>query len=164
MSQFRILFQDKKLTSVSRQIVKEQFDEMAEKGGWWNVSTTQRQYTGGRCKYLFDCVYQTALPNVCNRWLIVDSKTGKQRTIETSDELHLCMKTEFLEITIINRETGEAKKTAGSSTVLEDDKFYMEFEEQVIQLLTEMGGFGDLGCLSRDEWVERKHPKNIENY
>lgn len=153
---FKLLFQDNTLHHVSRQILKEQIEEMAKIGGWWNFVATQRQYTPTRYKYLFDCVYQEALPRVAHRYQIVEN--GQPRPIKNTEELHLCMKWEFLSVQIIEPETGVISRIPGTSTALEDKEFYQEFEENVIAHLTELGGFPD-GCLSREEWAELKHPR-----
>jgi len=158
MSHFRICFQDNKIHPVSRQILQEQFQEMQEKGGWWNFTTTQANYTPTRYKYLFDCVYKDALPNVAHRFQVI-GKDGKQRPLETASELHEYMKWAFNSILILNPETGEVCRVPDTSTKLDDNKFYSVFEEKVIQLLTEMDAFGADGCMSRDEWAEKKHPK-----
>jgi hypothetical protein len=158
MSHFKICFPDHKIHPVSREILREQIAQMADKGGWWNISTTQANYTPTRYKYLFDCVYKDALPNVANRFQVI-GKDGKQRPLETTDELHEYMKWAFNSILILNPETGEVCRVPDTSTKLDDNKFYSVFEEKVIQLLTEMDAFGADGCLSRDEWAEKKHPK-----
>jgi hypothetical protein len=158
MSQFRLYFQDKKLHPISREIMREKFEEMAEKGGWWNFSTTQANYTPTRYKYLFDCVYKNALPNVAHKFQVI-GKDGKQRPLEKPEELHEYMKWAFNSILILNPETGEVCRVPDTSTKLDDNKFYSVFEEKVIQLLTEMDAFGADGCMSRDKWAQMKHPK-----
>ena len=155
---FKLLFQDRQLHPVSREIMREQFAEMAEKGGWWNFSTTQANYTPTRYKYLFDCVYKNALPNVAHRFQVI-GKYGKQRPLETAKELHEYMKWAFNSVLILNPETGEVCRVPDTSTKLDDRKFYDTFEEKVIQLLTEMDAFGADGCMSREQWAEMKHPK-----
>ena len=158
---FRLYFQDRALHPTSRQILKEQIQEMANKGGWWTLTATQRAYTPTRYKYLFDCVYQSALQVAATKYKIWNAAVGDFQFIETVEDLHTCMKTEFLKIQICNTETGEIMTTIDSSTRLEDAKFYQVFEEQVIQALTEMGCFDEDGCMSRDEWAETKKAKQI---
>jgi hypothetical protein len=159
MSQFRLYFQDKALHRVSREILRERLQEMAEKGGWWNFTTTQANYTPTRYKYLFDCVYKNALPEAVKKYKIWNPSKQDFEYIKTAQDLHTCMKTEFMRIQIYNTETCEIMTTIDSSTRLEDKAFYQVFEEKVIQHLTEMGCFDADGCMSRDEWAEMKHPK-----
>lgn len=158
----RLYFQDNALHRVSRQILKEAVETMAKAGGWWTVQATQRSYTPTRYKYLFDCVYADAMPNVAERYQILDPATGRHRGLESVEELHLCMKWEFLSIQLVDPTTGEITRIPGTSTQLDDRKFFDEFVEQVICHLTELGGYGVDGCLSREEWAELKHPKNQE--
>jgi hypothetical protein len=159
MSQFRLYFQDRKLHPVSREIMREQFAEMAEKGGWWWFTATQRNYTGSRYKYLFDCVYQSALQIAATKYKIWNPAKAEFEFIETVEDLHTCMKAEFMRIQVYNAETNELMIAIDSSTRLDDKEFYSIFEEKVIQALTEMGCFDADGCMSRDEWARMKHPK-----
>lgn len=156
---FRLYFQDNALHPVSRQILKEQVEEMAAKGGWWNFTATQRQYTPTRYKYLFDCVYQSALQVAATKYKIWNPATGEFSFIETTAQLHTCMLYEFNSVQVVNVTTGELCRVTESSTKLDDKEFYATFEEQVIQALTEMGCFDADGCMSREEWAEMKHPK-----
>jgi hypothetical protein len=159
MSQFRLYFQDKKLHPVSREIMREQFAEMAKKGGWWWFTATQRNYTGSRYKYLFDCVYQSALQEAAKKYKIWNPAKAEFEFIETVEQLHTCMKAEFMRIQVYNAETNELMTAIDSSTRLDDKEFYSIFEEKVIQALTEMGCFDADGCMTRDEWARMKHPK-----
>jgi len=158
---FRLYFKDRAITPVSRQILDERIEEMAEKGGWWTLTATQRVYTPTRYKYLFDCVYQSALQVAATKYKIWDSTKQDFKWIETTEDLHTCMKTEFLKIQICNTETGEVTTTIDSSTRLEDREFYSVFEEQVIQHLTEMNCFDADGCMTREEWAEAKKARQI---
>ena len=158
---FKLYFQDQKLHATSRQILKEQIEEMAAKDGWWWFTATQRNYTGSRYKYLFDCVYQSALQVAATKYKIWDSAKQDFKWIETTEDLHTCMKTEFLKIQICNTETGEITTTIDSSTRLEDREFYNVFEEKVIQHLTEMNCYDADGCMTREEWAEAKKARQI---
>ena len=158
---FKLFFQDHVLHSTSREILKERIAEMAAKGGWWWFTATERNYTGSRYKYLFDCVYQSALQVAATKYKIWDPTKQDFKWIETTEDLHTCMKTEFLKIQICNTETGEITTTIDSSTRLEDREFYSVFEEQVIQHLTEMGCFDADGCMTREEWAEAKKARQI---
>ena len=132
---------------------------MAAKGGWWWFTATQRNYTGTRYKYLFDCVYQSALQVAATKYKIWNPLTQDFQFIETTAQLHTCMLYEFNSVQIVNTTTGELFRAAESSTKLQDKEFYDTFEEQVIQALTEMGCFDADGCPTRDEWAKMKHPK-----
>ncbi len=156
---FKLYFQNRAIHPVSREIMKEQFAEMAEKGGWWWFTTTQRNYTGSRYKYLFDCVYQSALQIAATKYKIWNPAKAEFEYIETVEDLHTCMKAEFMRIQIYNSETQELMTAIESSTRLDDKEFYTVFEEKVIQALTEMGCFDADGCMSREEWARMKHPK-----
>jgi hypothetical protein len=156
---FKLYFQDRKIHPVSREIMKEQFAEMAAKGGWWWFTATKRNYTGSRYKYLFDCVYQSALQEAAKKYKIWNPAKAEFEFIETVEQLHTCMKAEFMRIQVYNSETQELMTAIDSSTRLDDKEFYTVFEEKVIQALTEMGCFDADGCMSRDEWARMKHPK-----
>ena len=156
---FKLLFQDKTLHRVSRQILKERIEEMAQLGGWWAFTATQRVYTPTRYKYLFDCVYQSALQEAANKYKIWNPAKAEFEYIQTVEDLHTCMKAEFMRIQIYNAETNELMVAIDSSTRLEDKEFYTVFEEKVIQALTEMGCFDADGCPTREEWARMKHPK-----
>ena len=138
----------------SQEILKESFDKARAKGGRWNIRMTQRQYTPGRYKYLFDCVYGLALPYVSHRFQIV--RGGIPRSIETVEELHLCMKMLYCRVEMVDSETGETYSIPATTTELEDQEFYQVFEEQVIADLTERGAYGETGCPCREEWAELK--------
>lgn len=138
----------------SQEILKESFDKARAKGGRWNIRMTQRQYTPGRYKYLFDCVYGLALPYVSHRFKIV--KGGVEKSIEKVEQLHHFMKEKFCKVDVIDSETGEMYSIAASSTELDDPDFYQVFEEQVICELTELGAYGETGCPDREEWAELK--------
>jgi hypothetical protein len=156
---FKLYFQDNTIHPVSRQVLKEQIEEMAAKGGWWWFTSTQRNYTGSRYKYLFDCVYQSALQIAATKYKIWNPAKAEFEYIETVEDLHTCMKAEFMRIQVYNSETKELMTAIESSTRLDDKEFYTVFEEKVIQALTEMGCFDADGCMSRDEWARMKHPK-----
>jgi hypothetical protein len=156
---FKLYFQDRKLHPVSREIMREQIEEMAKKGGWWWFTATQRNYTGSRYKYLFDCVYQSALQIAATKYKIWNPAKAEFEYIETVEDLHTCMKAEFMRIQVYNSETQELMVAIDSSARLDDKEFYTVFEEKVIQALTEMGCFDADGCMSRDEWARMKHPK-----
>lgn len=143
----------------SQEILKESFDKARAKGGRWSVRMTQRQYTPGRYKYLFDCVYGLALPYVAHRFQIV--RGGIAREIETVEELHLCMKMLYCRVELMDTETCQTYSIPATTTELNDDEFYNEFEEQVIADLTERGAYGDMGCPTREEWAEMKKGKKI---
>lgn len=132
---------------------------MQEKGGWWWFTATQRVYTGTRYKYLFDCVYQSALQVAATKYKLWNPAKAEFEYIQTTEDLHTCMKGEFMRVQTYNTETQEIKVSIESSTRLEDKQFYTVFEEQVIQHLTEMGCFDADGCMSREEWAAMKHPK-----
>jgi hypothetical protein len=159
MSHFKLYFQDRKIHPVSREIMREQFEEMAKLGGWWWFTATQRNYTGSRYKYLFDCVYQSALQEAAKKYKIWNPAKAEFEFIETVENLHTCMKAEFMRIQVYNSETQELMTAIDSSTRLDDKEFYSIFEEKVIQALTEMGCFDADGCMTRDEWARMKHPK-----
>ena len=156
---FKIIFQDGNLHPVSRQILKEQIDVMRGKGKAWTITATQRNYTPTRYKYLFDCVYKDALQVAAKKYKIWNPKKQDFEFIETAAQLHTCMLYEFNSVQVVNTSTGELFRVAESSTKLEDANFYQVFEEKVIQQLTEMGCYDDDGCMSRDKWAEKKHPK-----
>ena len=161
---FRLYFQDRALTRVSRQILKERIEEMAKIGGWWTFTSTQRQYTPTRYKYLFDCVYQSALQVAATKYKIWNPAKAEFEFIQNVEDLHTCMKAEFMRIQVYNSETCELMTAIDSSTRLEDKEFYQVFEEKVIQALTEMGCFDADGCMSRDEWAAMKHPKKEQEF
>jgi hypothetical protein len=156
---FKLYFQDRKLHPVSREIMRERFREMQDKGGWWWFTATQRNYTGSRYKYLFDYVYQSALQEAAKKYKIWNPAKAEFEFIETVEQLHTCMKAEFMRIQVYNAETNELMIAIDSSTRLDDKEFYTVFEEKVIQALTEMGCFDADGCMTRDEWARVKHPK-----
>lgn len=95
---FKLLFQDNTLHRVSRQILKERIEEMAKIGGWWNFVATQRQYTPTRYKYLFDCVYSHALPIAATKYKIWNPAKAEFEFIQSVEDLHTCMKAEFMRI------------------------------------------------------------------
>jgi len=158
---FKLYFQDRALHPVSRQILKEQIQEMAAKGGWWWFTATERNYTGSRYKYLFDCVYQSALQVAATKYQLWNPAKQEFEYIQTTEDLHTCMKGEFLRVQTYNTETQEIKISIESSTKLDDREFYNVFEEQVIQHLTEMGCFDADGCMTREEWAESKKARQI---
>ena len=159
---FKIYFQGHTIHPTSRQILKERIEEMAKIGGCWNFVATQRQYTPTRYKYLFDCVYSHALPMAATKYKIWNPAKAEFEFIQSVEDLHTCMKAEFMRIQVYNSETQELMTAIDSSTRLEDKEFYTVFEEKVIQALTEMGCFDADGCMTRDEWAASKHPKKEE--
>ena len=136
---FKLYFQDHALHPTSREILKERIEEIAAKGGWWWFTATERNYTGSRYKYLFDCVYQSALQVAATKYKLWNPANQQFEYIQTTEDLHTCMKGEFLRVQTYNTETKEIKISIESSTKLDDREFYNVFEEQVIQHLTEMG-------------------------
>lgn len=158
---FKLYFQDRALHPTSRQILKEQIQVMAAKGGWWWFTATERNYTGSRYKYLFDCVYQSALQVAATKYQLWNPAKQEFEYIQTADDLHTCMKGEFLRVQTYNTETQEIKISIESSTKLDDREFYNVFEENVIQHLTEMGCFDADGCMTREEWAESKKARQI---
>ena len=147
------------LLPVSREIFADSVNQARKKGGKWKVRIVEDNYTSTRYKFLFDCVYRLALPYVANQFKIV--KGGTERSIENTKELHFFMKMLFNRIEIYDTETGLTCSAPGSTTDLEDIKFYNEFEEKVIAELTEREAFGDMGCPTREEWAESKKGKKI---
>jgi hypothetical protein len=143
-----------KLNPVSREILAEQFKAMLEKGGNWYIRILRSSYTPTRYKYLFGCVYLTALPNVADLLHIVEFQDGeyKTRPIETTSELHDLMKWKYAAVEVMDPTTGDVTRLPVSTTQFEDAKFYSEFEEQVILFLSEIGGFPN-GCMSREEYA-----------
>lgn len=158
---FKLLFQDHALHPTSRETLKERIAEMAAKGGWWWFTATERNYTGSRYKYLFDCVYQSALQVAATKYQLWNPAKQEFEYIQTTEDLHTCMKGEFLRVQTYNTETQEIKISIESSTKLDDREFYTIFEEQVIRHLTEMGCFDADGCMTREEWAETKKRKQI---
>lgn len=158
---FKLYFQDRALHPTSREILKERIEEMAAKGGWWWFTATERNYTGSRYKYLFDCVYQSALQVAATKYKLWNPANQQFEYIQTTEDLHTCMKGEFLRVQTYNTETKEIKISIESSTKLDDREFYNVFEEQVIQHLTEMGCFDADGCMTREEWAEVKKARQI---
>lgn len=158
---FKLYFQDRALHPTSREILKERIEEMAAKGGWWWFTATERNYTGSRYKYLFDCVYQSALQVAATKYKLWNPANQQFEYIQTTEDLHTCMKGEFLRVQTYNTETQEIKISIESSTKLDDREFYNVFEEQVIQHLTEMNCFDSDGCMTREEWAEVKKARQI---
>lgn len=131
VSQFFIQKQGGKIADISRDVFKEQFQELPE--GWYKITIENSKtgkYTPSRYKYYFGSVLPVILEKCANRFKIMDHQTGEIKELRSTTELHEALKFMYNPVTIIT--PSGAFATGGTTTALSDRDFIGEYMETIL--------------------------------